>query len=403
MAARLRFRSSARALPRWLVFTVLLAVLSPVHGCRWGGGDGKPEPAPPSPSSSRFPDPGVRLFVTVPGGVVLRSAPEGAATVVAVLPREGGSLEVLDMEEPWLRVRFEGRAGWLLGDPSWKRFETSAPPRRPRAAEPVSPEALAAARRIMGQGARDGRCGAYPLLTDLPSGGGADRLLTACEALARELDAAYERRIGLRPLGEPAATLLLFRRRGDFREFSRSEGGPRLGYGAYSRPGLVAMFADPEDLDTALETLVHEITHRIHGRALGRELPRWLSEGLADALGDSAGLGGLDPLQGFLGAEDEASRLVSAVADGRAGSVRRLVHLTPAEFDADAVSFDYEQSALLVRFLLIDGMAAPRFRAYLGEMARGRSWQPEDLRAALGWSWQEWDDAFNAWLRAGGK
>jgi hypothetical protein len=67
-------------------------------------------------------------------------------------------------------------------------------------------------------------------------------------------------------------------------------------------------------------------------------------------------------------------------------------------FDRAHPGYDYEQSALVVRFLPLDRERAPRFRGWLSEWAaRGAPGIPA-LDAGLGRSWGEIEDRFGAWL-----
>lgn len=242
-------------------------------------------------------------------------------------------------------------------------------------------------------------CGAYRVFSDL----GGERLattLSACRALARALDAEYAARTGLWPSHPPAGTLVLFADRRRFREYVAADGELPTGYAGFSMPGsgLIALPAGDVDAHELARTLAHELAHLAHRRAFGRELPRWLSEGLADAVGDDATPHGFDPFEGSVGAAGVRRRLRAGYAAGRVGSIERLLRLDPASFDAELVSYDYDQSALFARFLLLDPDLAPRFRGYLRRFAeRGASGSPplpEEVERDL----SDLDAAFRVWL-----
>ena len=266
-----------------------------------------------------------------------------------------------------------------------------------RPAEEPAAERLAAALELLGAEARESSCGPYALYTDVAD----RRLLAACGRLASELDDLCAARYGVRPVGEAAEAIVLFSEIDDFRVFARGDGMPS-GYAGYAvgARGFAVFHADGQTIDAFLSTLAHELAHLVLRRSLGPNLPPWLSEGLADAVGDSAGEEGFRPLDRAAGNGAQARRLRAAYEGGRAGGLERLAGLERGGFDRGTVSFDYEQSALLVRFLLIDPELAPRFRSFLGDLARGTRYSPERLASALAVGWEELDRRFAAWAAA---
>ena len=271
---------------------------------------------------------------------------------------------------------------------------TSRPP--PRPGIPASTELLGEARDHLDSGGQEGSCGRYSLIGDMAD----PVLLESCNLLASELDDTYAQRLGVIPLDDPAATIILFSDRQAFWDFSEQQGLSASGYAAHSKPsrGYTAIWADSRRPEDFAKTLVHELTHLVNRRALGGNLPRWLSEGLADALGDTATLEGIQPLRGFEGAEGQAERLRLAYETDQLQSVERLVVLEPGEFDSDSNSYDYEQSTLLVRYLLLDPELGPRFRIFLAELADGAAATPELLEKHLGVKAAELDRRLQNWL-----
>ncbi len=278
-----------------------------------------------------------------------------------------------------------------VSEPAPDSAETT--PARP--AEEPDAERLAAARELLGAAAREETCGPYRLLTDVTD----RRLLAACGRLASGLDALYEERFGVRPRGQPAEAILLFSDLEDFRAFARADGMP-MGYAGYAvgGRGFAVFHADTSQREAFFPTLVHELAHLVGRRALGPNLPPWLSEGLADAIGDSAGGEGFRPLARRAGNGAQAQRLRRAYGGDRAGGLERLAGLKRGGFDRGTVSHDYEQSALFVRFLLTDPELEPRFRSFLGALARGTKYSPERLASALAVGWEELDRRFEAWI-----
>lgn len=273
------------------------------------------------------------------------------------------------------------------------------PPAAGRPAEEVDARWLDLARGFMDR-PRQGHCGPYRWLGDVDDA----RLLASCQLLAAELDAVYARRFGLEPLSPPAATLFLFADLSAFRRFVAADpwiSGAHAGYASAAR-GFVALYVDEQATETVLATLTHELTHLVHRRVLGTDLPPWLSEGLADAIGDSATASGFRPLPDRAGDGVQAWRLREARRDRRTRPLADLVALERQDFDrpaeGSAVSFDYEESALLVRFLLSDPDLATAFRRYLKRLAAGESYDPLELSRELGQDWSRLEEAFYGWL-----
>ena len=268
----------------------------------------------------------------------------------------------------------------------------------PRAGNPAPQEVLGAAREHLRQGGSEGKCGPYTLLGDVTD----VELLAACERIAAQLDDTYSQRFGVVPVGQPAATILLFDNRDGYRGFAAQEGMTAAGYAGFSIPsrGYTAAWADAVRSEDFAKTLAHELTHLINRRALGGSLPRWLSEGVADAIGDTATEAGIQSLDGLKGVEGEAKRLRLGLESGQVHSVARLVALNDGDYDAATVSYDYEQSALLVRYLLLEPDLADGFRVFLAKLAEGEDYSPELLQQHLAVEWTELDRRMNTWLRS---
>lgn len=283
-------------------------------------------------------------------------------------------------------------------DPPPTPVDQGPPPPPPQTAgltsRPPDAELLDVARALLGEELAASHCGPYALWTDVVE----PRLLAACDRLADRLDAVLADRYRIKASGEPAEAILLFAHLEDYRAFAR-RAGVSLGYAGFALgvKGLAAFHADDTALDTFLSTLTHELTHLVLRRALGAKTPPWLSEGLATEIGLSAREGGFLPLGGIpVGVR--AKRLREAHAAGRVGRIERLVGLEREEFDREIVSYDYEQSALVVRFLLEEQRFGNLFRGYLQALMERPADSPEKLREALDVSWDELDERFEAWL-----
>ena len=244
-------------------------------------------------------------------------------------------------------------------------------------------------------GGREGRCGPHPIWTDSSD----SRLAAACARIGSTLDDAFAARFGVRPSGTGSEGIVLFSEMGAYRRYVREAGWLAAGYAGFASEvdGLVVLHAGVPRAQV-LTTLAHELTHMAERRSLGNALPPWLSEGLADAVGYTAGEAGIGELSGLGGVEGQAKRLRSAYREGAAEALQRLASLPRSRFDRGIRSYDYEQSARLVRYLLLDPTLKPRFRAYLARLGAGERYDAERCRNALGPSWSALDAGLRAWV-----
>jgi len=226
------------------------------------------------------------------------------------------------------------------------------------------------------------------------------RIRALCAGPVAALEGEYRARLGIAPAHPPAGTLVLFAERRHYRRYVAADGALPKVYAGFSlaADGLVALPVGDLAIDDVARTLIHELAHLAHRRAFGLQLEPWLSEGLSDAFGYSAGPEGFAPLAGFTGLEGLRARLLGGYALGRAGSVERLVGLSRDQFDRDPVSHDYDQSALLVRFLLLDPELSSRFRAWLAARTFRGEEPAAPLPEALGLDIAGLDQRFRTWL-----
>jgi len=264
---------------------------------------------------------------------------------------------------------------------------------------PGEPAAVGPARAALGAPQTAEDCGPYRLVTD--AGG---PLLAAVRALCAgpiaRFEAEYRARLGVAASHPPRGTLVLFADRRRFRAYVAADGELPRGYAGFSlaAAGLVALPVGDLPADEVARTLTHELAHLAHRRTFGVDLEPWLSEGLADAVGDSADRNGFVPLAGFSGVEGLRERLRGGYASGAAGTIERLVALDRARFDRGTVSYDYDQAALFVRFLLLDPEVAPRFRAWLAARTRRGATGAPAPPAAFELDFGRLETRFRAWL-----
>lgn len=268
----------------------------------------------------------------------------------------------------------------------------------PRESATPDEELVAAARDFMTNGGRERTFGPYTLYTDVSDEG----VLTSCEHLTSKLDATYTARYGVTPLGQPAEAVFLFSTLDQYQDFVQQQTRMPVGYAAHadSGRGYLALYTGDHSRQDIVETLIHELTHLINRRALGGNLPPWLSEGLADGIGDTATADGLQQIDGANGAEAQATRLEMGYEAGQVPGISRLLEKDSSNFDSGTISYDYEQSAFLVRYLLTDPNLAPRFRSFLQALAAGTVYTPELFYEHMGLDASELDRRLEAWVRS---
>ncbi len=350
----------------------------------------------PSPAQKPDPKPKGELHLRIDRGVVMRTGPDPSSSVVRIAERSQ-VLRVLEKRKGSYHVAFDGGRAWVQGGPKARELRIMATRSPPQPSVTADAKALALARRHLSGGGRELTCGPYTLLTDVRS----SPVLEACGRLVSDLDRAYTRRYGVKPVGKSRETLILFRGREAFRAFAATDGPNATGYAGHARgaDGYLVLYAGDQPAERVVQTLIHEITHLLNRRALGAPLPRWLSEGLADGLGDPASLTGLGSSQGLKGAEAVARRVLEV---DTLPNLRRVVGLDNRAFDRDPKARDYEQGAVFVRYLMSDPKRKRSFQAYLKGIAEGESDGPEALAAQLGLPGDDWnalDRKVRTWLR----
>ena len=263
-----------------------------------------------------------------------------------------------------------------------------------RAAEPVNESWVAVARDLM-DAPREADCGPLRMISDALEG-----ISPLCEPVVQAIETVYVDRLGVEPVGRPVGAILAFAERADFAAFVRQQTELPSGYAAFTRPsrGIVALSIG-NDRRRLPQTLAHELAHFLHRRVFGPELPVWLSEGLADAIGDSATENGFTRLP-EVGLDSLGKRLTGAAAAGTARPVGELLSLRRDAFDREPAHADYTQSALLVRFLLLEDDLAKPFRTYLGRLGSGEPYAANALLSLLELDAVELEHRFRAWVRS---
>lgn len=357
-----------------------------------------------------------RPRVWVEGGTaVLESASVEAPRVGTV--ETTTNLRIFERRDDWYLVRFGDRKGWVLLPGYWET--ESRPPPLGSEPDPVLPvpsrspdeELVAEAVAQLGRAPDLARIGPYALYTDVDD----EELLADLSEIARGLEAAYSERYGVTPIPGADEAVVLYASREAYRSFQASS--PEVG--EFEAPGLVrsgvvATYRGDRSPFEIAGTIVHELTHLLNRRSIGPALPPWLDEGLADDMGQSqieggrvqpGRVGGSYVRRGtrteFKGGRAAAIELQRALGGEGLPSVETLVGMDWNEFQSSDRSLHYAHASFFVRSLLDspDAELAGGFRAFLGDVSRGRAIEPEALRARLGRSWSELDRRLESFVR----
>lgn len=337
--------------------------------------------------------------VHVEAGTRLWSRPDARA--VSVIRVDAAiDLPVLERTPGWVKVRYDGRIGWL---PSGS---DRSPTERKIADLQANPVRLARARQLLGAEHPVRRCGPLPLYTDVED----PALLQSLDKVARTLPAAYEARYGLSATGDPVEAIILFQRREDFQAFASSEtslGGVQVA--GFARDGLAVIYRGEQTVEDIEHDLVHEMVHLLNRRVFGLSLPPWLEEGVANDLSysrlDADGVPVPDSLSGSRrereighyepggwlsvdkqvrerGAVASLARLARLAESGELPEVSRLTRATWQDFTAEVDrQRRYDEAAFLVRFLL--DRSSPTLRATFLASLRMFANDPTRSAAAL--------------------
>lgn len=384
-----------------------------------------PSPAPvvvkrrSSPEAPAAPRAGTETFEAQPfewfrAGAEVHEAPDASSPVLLRLDNPA-RFALFEQRGDWARIRVGSRPAWIrVGtetvspDPPLGRAPV---PVLPVPGRPPDPVRLAQARSLLEPPKAEGRLGPYRLTTDVRD----EALLAFLDKVARHHGEAHRQRYGLSAVGEPAAVIVLFARRDDYRRFQQAEAGlEELRAAGHSGSGIIALAAEGTPRELVAAILVHELTHVVNRRSIGPALPPWLEEGLAEDLGGSR----LDADGRLLPGSVQESRTVdgarielagfgaslellrSALEEGRLIRLPRLVETDWEGFVASGrLALHYAESGMLIRFLLAPETGyRGRFRAFLLSVSRGGSATPEALREHLGSTWSDLDERFRGWL-----
>jgi hypothetical protein len=358
--------------------------------------------------------------VHVDAGSRLWSRPDASATSV-IRVDAAIDLPVLDRRPGWVKVRYAGRVGWLPELDSAVQPAQFAPLLR------ADPARLARARQLIGSTRAPRRCGFLSMYTDVED----PAMLNRLSEVVAALPTAYASRFGLHPNGAAVEAVVLFRRRGDFVAFSRSETElARLQVAGFSRDGLAVVYAGDHTREQVAHDLVHEVTHLLNRRVFGSALPPWLEEGMANDLGysriDSHGDLILDTLSGNRqesevgrykpggwltvdkhveegGAIAALGRLRQSAEEGRMDSVATLTHLPWLEFIAEeGRQKRYDEATFLIRYLL-DPRRPELRQAFLQALHQLADDTAVDTRPLDPSSWplgSTLDAGYRSWLRS---
>ncbi len=375
------------------------------------------EVAHPSPPAIEVYAPPVRDYIWVEEGQTLFSAPRPGSRALG-RTRAITNLSIVETRGDWFRVwsnplQLEGWVhlpGYYDRDPPLGMDPEPPGPLAPRKPDPAE---LEKALDLFTDGHQTFRVGPYTLHTDVED----PTLIRELERLVGPLDAVYARRYGRAPIGSPAESLVLFSREAPYRVIQHQSrhlhGLQATGHVSH---GMVLFFVGKRRRHDVHSTLAHEIGHLLNRRALGPALPPWLDEGIADDLANGTmtadgrylpeQLSGLSLDWGdhhtFEGGWASLLNLERAIEDGNMPPLKKLLSHDWQTFMGSESRLNYDASSFWIRFLLAEpqGPKAQALRDFLGDVAEGKTLDPELLRQKLDQPWPTLDAAFRAWIVA---
>ncbi len=356
-----------------------------------------------------------RPFEWFQAGTAIYRAPSLDAEVILRLDNPA-RFSFFEERGEWARIRLASREAWILVNEDTLSQEPplgrEASPVTPVSGRVPDPDRLAQARHLLGAKVSQRSLGPYELLTDVED----ESLLDFLGAVARAHGSAHFQRYGLKAVGEPTSTVVLFSRDEDYRRYQLSETGlEEIRAAGHAGSGIVALPVGNAAQDIIAGVLVHELTHMLNRRTIGPALPPWLEEGLAVDLGGSQLSEDGEILPGTVqessrrdGARLEVSGFSASLQllrranlKGEWVPIQELLALEWEEFvGSGRLPLHYAQSALWIRFLLAPETGyGPRFRAFLEGVSRGQPATVDSLESYLEQPWFTLDGRFRTWLR----
>jgi hypothetical protein len=365
-------------------------------------------------------EPGQPEWVFLGVGAALRAEPDIEAPLVSKT-RRLDHYRVLERAEPWIHVALpDGREAWVDLDAPRDRtppLGSEPTPPGPLPARPAAPEVLSLADSLLIGERVERVLGGYRVRSDVLDASLLERL---GERLAG-LESVYAERYGVRPVGRPAETIVVFALEAAYRRFeSRVPELRGVGSAGHAADGVAALFVGDRPEREVLATAIHEVTHLLNRRALGPALPPWIEEGLADEmalLGLARASGDGSPYAGSLSFAGSMVRgsgplaglvlLLDRVDAGELSPLESLPGQDWQDFREAPRGRDlYNQSGFFVHYLLErEGRSELRdgLRSFLAGIARGESATGERLIAQLGTTWAELEGDFRSWLALEGE
>lgn len=345
-------------------------------------------------------------------------------------------LRVFKRVDGWVRVRFDGRMGWIdtagvaapgLGENAdASRWLPPAPPESPAVVEEprgADPRRLAEAVEALGVEHAQLRLlrpklGPFDFHTNLDD----PALLDGLAAIAEQLPKVFTRRYGVELGALDGQAVVLFSRQRDYRAYADAdpELAPLESWG-HAGHGLAVLSLREHSLSQARALFIHETAHLLARRAFGPDLPPWLDEGLAEELSYSQieRDGTVDPSRlvrsrQLIARDARRSAVLEEtgpfvrlrfllkrwdVADGIPIPLAKLLGAERGDFLApDQRPTTYPLAAFWIRYLLSDATTAEAFRGYLQDLADGGPSDGEALRERLDRDWESLERGYGAWL-----
>jgi len=150
-------------------------------------------------------------------------------------------------------------------------------------------------------------------------------------------------------------------------------GGLAGSLGTFTPRGLMATAAENGKLDWRI--LQHEAFHQFAYQTISKELPVWLSEGLAEYFTEGIWTG--DNFVTGLVPPGRLRRVQEMIRDNKLVPFRKMMLMSPAEWNADIQRRNYDQAWSMVHFLILAdrGRYQKAFSQFVNDVAAHRPWE----------------------------
>jgi len=355
-------------------------------------------------------------WIRIEAGTEIHEQPSANSNLMEIVA-EPTDLEILELQDGWVKIQYRGWLGWAALDPTEIDRATSIP-----ILYTADDDRLHRARSILGLEIEPSRLGPFELFTDVDD----PDLLARLSNVATHLPDAYRQRFDLDPGSQASEVVVIFATQADYLRFEAGE--PDIagtGTRGYTGRGISVLSVRDRDPASTLGILIHELTHLLNRRVFGLRSPAWVEEGLAEDLAyckvDSDGKLQLGSLAGssrrevstslsgryridteITGGYGMLSNLLNRWDDPLRPPLTELVDMPWIEFIQPEVRpLHYAQSGFFVRFVLSSRSPSQSgaFLEFLQALSSSTMPQSESVWSYLSEDPDKIERAYFRWLR----